>query len=120
MDEADIADEVDSLVIRRLNLFSSTQRKNIDNMWSEIYTSKKFTFNLAALEDMPEEEELDADDVEMELEIPPPPKQSKNLIKLNLSGITSDMYEEPPQYMPPPVEPIYIPNILEEPYVEEE
>ena len=44
------------------------------------------------------------------------------MIKLNLSGITpNDPYEEPAYIPPSPKpEPIYIPNILEEPYVEEE
>ena len=55
LDEIEIADDIDALVIKRLNLFSSTQRKNIENMWGEIYSSKKFSFNLAALEDMEEE-----------------------------------------------------------------
>ena len=70
LDEADIAYEVEALVIRRLNLFSSAQRKNIENMWGEIYASKKISLNLAALADMPEEmDELDADEPEMELEV---------------------------------------------------
>ena len=73
---------------------------------------------------MQEEEELDADaPEEMELEVEPlPPAPKKNLIKLNLSGLSNDIpYEEPAYISPSPKpEPTYIPNILEEPYVEEE